>query len=425
MFNIITQYRGLPRQVYFLLIARTIVAMSSFVYPFLTLFLNNRIGMSESEIGNYLFLITMVYIPAALIGGKMADKISRKWVYFAAMVLADISFFIAGFYCSQSFVIYILIAGFFFMNMSMPVLSAMMMDLTRPDNRQECFSLVYLGYNLGFAFGPLIAGLLFENYTQWIFWGQALLNLAAMSLIVIFVKDTMPDQDAIGAIAVDESRTKEFASDEPLFKSLIRSPIVIFFAFFGALYAFAYAQLGFVLPLQMEDIFGIGSGSKYYGAVWSLNGIGVFLLTPVMVLLFKHKNPLFNLAIAGICFAVGLGFYSQTASLPLIYLMAIIWTAGEVMGVTNTGVFIANHSPVTHRARYQSIFDIIQGSGRAVGPMIIGAFLMEHTYNDAWLLIGLLCLVAALAYFIMYKIVVRYKKPPITDEIDTTIKDYI
>ncbi|NLF80653.1 MAG: MFS transporter [Clostridia bacterium] len=403
MIKSITQYRGLPRQIYLLLIARTVIAMSSFIFPFLTLFLSSRLHMSDMEIGRYLLFVSLSYIPAALIGGKLADKLGRKWVYFFSMVFADIACFISGFYYQEAMVIYILIAGFFFMNMGMPVLSAMMMDLTHPGNRQESFSLIYLGYNLGFAFGPLIAGLLFEHYIQWIFWGQALLNLAAMSLIAIFVKDTKPGQNEIEALAQDANRAKERASGESLLQSLFHAPEVLLFALFGSLYAFAYAELGFVLPLQMADIFGAGAGSKLYGVIWSLNGLFVFLLTPLTVLMFKKRPPLLNLSFAGICYLVGMGLYSLISSLPLFYLMVAVWTLGEVVGATNSGVFIANHSPISHRARYQSIYDIIQGSGRAIGPLLVGIFLMSHSYADAWRLVALLCLISAASFYIMYR----------------------
>jgi MFS family permease len=425
MIKSITQYRGLPRQIYLLLIARTVIAMSSFIFPFLTLFLSSRLHMSDMQIGNYLLWVSLSYIPAALIGGKLADKIGRKWVYFFSMVLADIACFISGFYYTDDMVIYILIAGFFFMNMGMPVLSAMMMDLTDPSNRQESFSLIYLGYNLGFAFGPLIAGLLFENYIQWIFWGQAILNLAAMSLIAIFVKDTLPGKCEIASVAADASRVDEQASGETLWRSLLHSPEVLLFALFGSFYAFGYAELGFVLPLQMADLFGTGDGSKLYGIVWSLNGLFVFLLTPLTVLIFKKRHPLLNLAITGICYMVGMGLYALIDTLPLFYLMVVVWTFGEVLGATNSGVFIANHSPISHRARYQSIYDIIQGSGRAVGPMVVGIFLMSHTYMDAWQLVGLMCLIAALAFYIMYRYYKRKEQPPETmaDVADNPVYD--
>ncbi|MGM0675698.1 MAG: MFS transporter [Spirochaetota bacterium] len=42
-----------------------------------------------------------------------------------------------------------------------PATIALATDLSTPDTRQATFSLLYLGHNLGFAVGPLVAGFLF------------------------------------------------------------------------------------------------------------------------------------------------------------------------------------------------------------------------------------------------------------------------
>ena len=131
----LTQYKGLPHQVYIILMARIISAMGMFVYPFLTLFLSSRLGFSEVDIGKFLLIVSMSYIPAAMIGGKLADSLSRKNTYLAAMACSDIALLVAGFLTESISVIYLLLVAFFFMNMSMPIMAAMMMDLTAPVNR--------------------------------------------------------------------------------------------------------------------------------------------------------------------------------------------------------------------------------------------------------------------------------------------------
>lgn len=405
--EIIRQYRGLPRQIYLLLVARIIAAMGAFVFPFLTMFLSGRLGLSEVEIGKYLLLVAASYVPAALLGGKLADRFSRKTIYIGAMVLCDICFFTTGFYCDQLLSIWLILAGYFFMNMGQPVLSAMMMDLTDPSNRQESFSLIYLGLNLGIAFGPLVAGFLFEKYTPWIFWGQAALNLVAMCIIGFFVQDTTPDQSVMEEISADESRAAEAASGETLWQALRRTPVVICFAVLSCAYTFGYAQLSFILPLQMEDVYGLAMGSKYIGSMWSLNGLAVFLGTPLFVLLLKKLSPLLNLSLAGLCFAAGFGLYALSGNLFLFYGLVLVWTAGEIVSATNSGVFIANHAPVSHRARFQSIYDIIHGTGRALGPLLMGYFLAVNSKAAAWMLVGGLCLLAAAGFFAMYRVAER------------------
>lgn len=433
------QYRGLPRQIYVLLGARIITAMGAFVYPFLTFFLSSRLHFSETEIGKYLLIVAVSCAPAALLGGKLADRFNRKRMYITMDITADVLFILAGFNCNSLSVVYFILFGYFFYNMGMPALSAMMMDFTNPSNRQESFSLVYLGYNLGFAIGPLVAGLLFEKYIHWIFWGQAMLGFAAMFLILFGISNTgksgcnkqnsVPEKKSShmesvleetvteevihpedrlawdAAYQLDESLEERITAESggSLFSQLGKHPIVMLFAAFASVYAFAYAQMGYIMPLHMSDLFGVGAGSKYYGVICSLNGIAVVIATPFVVLWFKRFNPIFNLAVCGICYGIGFGAYAVFNNLIMIYLLVFIWTAGEALASTNTGVFIANHAPVTHRARFQSIYDLIQGTGRALGPLLMGVYLTGHTIPEAWLLTGSLCLLAVLGYLGMFQ----------------------
>ena len=408
--KMIDQYKGLPREVYVILVARIISAMGMFVYPFLTLFLSSRIGFSETKIGMFMLVISLSYIPAAMIGGKLADHFNRKTTYLVAMLLSDIALLAAGFQSDSFAVVYWLILSFFFMNMSMPILAAMMMDLTAPSNRQESFSLTYLGINIGGAIGPMIAGLLFENHTAWIFFGEALLNLVALTLIFLLIKDTKPDEATLAAIATDTSRSSEAASSETLLRVLLRSPLLLFFAACASVLAFGYSQVSFMLPLQMEDIFGIGDGARYFGMLFSLNCIVVVIGTPFLVLLTKRNSPIANMAVSGILYMIGFGLYAVTERLLLFAFFVVIWTCGEIVSATNTGVYIANHSPVTHRARFQSIFDIIQGTGRAIGPLVIGYYLIAHTIPESWILVAILCLFASIALYGLYRFERRHRR---------------
>jgi MFS family permease len=402
--RILTQYKGLPKSIYIILVARIIGAIGMFVYPFLTLFLSSKLGLSEMEIGRFLLLVSLSYIPAAIIGGKLADRFNRKNTFLVAMVCSDIALLAAGFLTGSIAIVYLLLVAFFFANMCHPILAAMMMDLTAPENRQESFSLVYLGINIGGAIGPMAAGFMFEKYTSWIFWGEAILNLIALTLILAFIRDTKPGEDDIKRIANDAARKAEAASQDSMLRILLRSPIMICFAVCASMLAFSYSQVSFMLPLQMGDLFGISSGAKYYGALCSLNCIVVVVATPVLVLVTKRNSPLLNMSISGILYMFGFGLYSVANYLAIFYILTVVWTLGEIASATNTGVYIANHSPVTHRARFQSIFDIVQGTGRALGPLTMGYFLMSHTIPEAWRVVGALCLIAAIALIILRRI---------------------
>lgn len=393
----ITQYQGLPKQIYVLFIARTINSLGFFIFPFMTLFLSSRIGFSESDIGIFLFLASVVYIPGAIIGGKLADYFSRKYTYIFATLAANIIFFTCGFLGNSILIPFLLIPAFFFNSIASTGSSAMLMDLTDPTNRQESFSIMYLGMNIGVAIGPLIAGLLFENYTSWIFWGDALSGILAIGLVLMFVTDTKPTYEDYEKI-LNSGRKDEAAVKGSVLSILLKKPILLSFVILCAILSFAYAQTGFTLPLQLSQDFGIGIGARFFGILMSVNGIVVVLFTPIIVALTKKINPIINLIIASFLYMIGFGMYAYTKSLNTFIIFAVVWTIGEVLSATNTGVYIANRTPISHRARLQAIYEIIQGTGRAIGPMVVGWYLMGNTIAESWLLIGGLCLLATFAF---------------------------
>ena len=428
--KMIDQYRGLPRPVYMLMIARLIIATGTFVYPFLTMFLSSRIGMDDQQVSRYLLLVALAQLPANLLGGKLADRFPRKLVYGTAMLLSASFFALSGFFCQHSFVVYLILVGYFFSNMSHPVLSAMIMDSTDDSNRQESFSLVYLGFNLGYAIGPMIAGLLFEEHTPWIFWGQAILVSSAVLLVLLQMPLLAPgrsmaqrpipsresDRTAESAYGSESTRRLEpaepaytsapapvpLAADQSataqvgLWKLLRHDPVIWIFGLCLTTFGVAYAQITYLLPLDLELTQGVSGASTSISLVWSLNGAVVFLASPLVVLLTKKNPPVLNCALGGLFYMLGFGGTAFIQGrLWFLLPFVVIWSAGEILCNTNSGVFIANHAPASHRARYQSIYDVIQNLGKAAGPLLMGFFLLWHSYRQGWILVSLLCLLAA------------------------------
>lgn len=400
-FPLLDQYRGLATSVYVLTLARFISALGQFIFPFLTMFLSSRMHLSDQQISYFLLVTYLAMIMAAPCGGRLADRFNRKYVYIILTLIGE-SFFIAtGFLLEKPAAVALIICGYFFIYATGPILSALMMDLTPPHQRQESFSLVYLGFNLGYAFGPLIAGLLFIHHTAWLFWGQALMGMASLLLLALYIRDARPDRAALEAIAADPSRRREQASSASWLRQLLSDPRFLLFCLLTAMFAFSYSQMAYILPLDMARIFGVESGSRAYGLVWSVNAALVVALTPLVVLLSRRKPPLFNMIIAALCYTVGFGAYAWARQLWLIYALAVLWSLGEVYCFANASVFMAGHAPATHRARYQSVYEALNAAGRASGPLLMGRFLIGRAYNQGWLLAGAVCLLAAAGFLLM------------------------
>lgn len=74
-------YSGLSRSIYILAIVRVVNAMGNFVYPFLTLFLTEHIGLSTEKAGTYFMISAIAQGIGSMIGGKLTDKFGRKKLY--------------------------------------------------------------------------------------------------------------------------------------------------------------------------------------------------------------------------------------------------------------------------------------------------------------------------------------------------------
>ena len=399
-FKFFKSYTKLPRNVFILFIASVINSAGSFVYPFLAMFLTIKLGYSEYFAGLMLTLVIVAEGLGRLIGGKFADWIGRKIVIIVlSLIGAVIYIFIVFIKMSYLIMILIILAGFI-KSGAFPAINALIIDATTKKNRNDAFSLIYLGHNIGFAVGPLTAGFLFVNHISLIFLIDALTTIAALIPVIFFVKETLNVKEGIYLDQTGVS-INERAEKGNVVKIFFKKPILYGFAFISIIFSFVYAQSTYSLPIYLESIFG-DLGPKLYGFLMTVNAVIVILITMLLIAVIKKINPIINISLAGVLFAVGFGmlFYSKIYAFFII--STIIWTLGEIINSVSSNVLIANYSPVTHRGRFNAIIYFISGAGFAVGPLMMGLYIKFYGIKNIWILIFILALFAALLMLILY-----------------------
>jgi MFS family permease len=396
-------YLGLPRSVYVIFFARVVNSMGNFVHPFMTLLLTSKGGMGEETIGLFLLLSSTVQVPGSLLGGKLADKMGRKKIMIIFMGLAALCLIPCAFLLDDKelfqYIPWLLILSSYFGSVAGPASGAMMNDLTLPENRQAAFSLLYMGINVGTALGSIIAGLLFNNFMKFLFIGDAITTLLSILLLALLVKETKPEKEELEQII--EERIEEKAESGGLLKALLKRPALLIFAVFDMFYSFVYAQTNFSLPLQTKLVFGEQLGASYFGTFAMINCLEVIFLTTIITLITRKIRAVYNVAISGIFFAVGFGMLFFVESVWLFVLSTLIWTVGEIINATNIGVYIANHTPITHRGRFNSIINIITGTGGAISPYLMGRFIAGSSVTNVWPIIFVISLIAALSMYLL------------------------
>ncbi|MDD4066207.1 MAG: MFS transporter, partial [Bacilli bacterium] len=200
--KLFSQYKGLRKEIYYLLIGRIITAMGSFVMPLLTLILRRKLDFTPSQITLCLTIFFLISLPAAIIGGKLTDKFKRKTIIIIFDTITVICYIVAGLIPISNLTIGIVMLAAVFAQIEQPAYDALVADFSLPKDRERAYSLGYLGWNLGFIIGPTLGGLLFENYLGLCFIITGIATFATTLICIFFIHEK-------DAIALKEESEKE------------------------------------------------------------------------------------------------------------------------------------------------------------------------------------------------------------------------
>ena len=395
--QLLNPYKGLPKEVYVIFIARIINALGCFVMPLMTIILKDSIGLSNQLVGVYISAAGLLFLPASMIGGKLADTVGRKKVIVFFDVMAAMLYITCSFMEPSMKMIYVIMAASACMVTAGPAHDSLMADITTPQNRESAYALSYMGWNLGFAIGPFIGGMLYENHLPWIFLGDAFTALVSLSLVVLFIKETIHKTEEE---ITDESRVLERREKGSIFAVLLKRPILIYFSLIIFGFNFVYSQWSFLIPLHMLEKFPAYK-AMYYGRLASFNGLIVILFTPLITYYFRKSKGIRRMVYGGLLYAIGFGMLGIFNGLSHFFISAFIFTLGEILLAISTAPFIANHTPASHRGRMSAVIPMIFGMGQTLGPIGMGQILNHTNIELAWLLMGGIGIIFTILMFVL------------------------
>jgi len=155
-----------------------IIGIGSMIFMFFSLLMTRILGFTEFQAGLGFLLMAVSSVGGAIVGGKLADHFGRKRIYMICIVLTSVLYALTSTVAGTRSMIPFIYLSSIIGSASYPILSAMVADSAPEEQRTECFSLLYLAQNLGFAFGPSIGGLLFYHHMDLLFLLQAAIFLA-------------------------------------------------------------------------------------------------------------------------------------------------------------------------------------------------------------------------------------------------------
>lgn len=383
--KLLIPYRGFGTSLWSMFFATMINRFGDFVGSFLALYLSRILGYNTARTGFIISLVFTASVIGSVLSGWVADRLGRKESLILFQGLDAGINLVLSFMVHASWVPSLIILGSLFRGGARPLISAVLTDLAPTDKRKEVFGLQYWSINVGVALGPLVAAVLFERSLPWLFRGDALTTVFSVLLIVTGVQ--IPQECHVAS-------SLEHHDDRRAFLAFVSRPILMAFSGIAFLSNLTYSQTGFGLPMTVSRLMG-NEGPRTMGYLMSLNAIMVILFSIPIARLLRFWTPMRCLFLSGLFYVVGFGMLFFPLSFWGFALSTVIWTIGEIIAATNTGVFLARHSPSNWRASFQSFVGVCYSGGWVIGPLIGGWIIAERSYRSLWLATAGICLLWA------------------------------
>jgi len=404
MKQLFSQYSGLKREIYILFIGKLVTAMGSFVWPMLTFFLTTKLGLSDGMSTLLIATASVLSFPAALLGGKLADKFSRKSIIILFDCLTVSLYLLAAVLPLTIGTAVILFLAGLFQTIESPAYDALNSDYSTSAQREKAYSLSYLGFNLGYIVGASVAGILFQNYLRLAFCINGLAIFVSTVLILFFVHPKNAISEDMQTLAESYSEY-ELPVDEklPVLKVLLQRPVLIYMLILGCFASMPANLVGILLPLQLKDALN-EAGATLYGYLNSLNGFVVIVFTPILTVVLKRLTEIPKTILGLLLFVGGIALFSAGTAATVLFVGMFVFTLGEVVSVLGSNPYASRRIPASHRGRVGGISSVIHSLFSSLTQYLISFMLIasQSNYRLLWTIFIVLGLVSAGCYAFLY-----------------------
>jgi DHA1 family tetracycline resistance protein-like MFS transporter len=341
-------------------------------------FLSPELGADKLDVA---YIIVAYAVGAGLCApfwGRLSDRIGRKPVIMICLAGAALSYVMLGL-ASALWMVYVARAFAGLMAGNVGVASAMMADITGPENRARGMGMIGAAFGLGLVLGPMLGGLLSGDQP-----GFALpcavagvMSVLAMIAAAIFLPESLtPDKRA--ANKAHQQGGESGSTYRMLREGGNRLLVLQFF-----LHNLCVSSLTYMFPLWAGDT--LGWGARQVGIVFGIQGAimavmqGGFMGVMVRVL---GELQLLRIAVSALVIGLAIGVFADTMFMMIGSIFIAMTGATLCMPLLNT--IISHRSPVMIRGRMLGVSGAAASWGRVVGPLLAGFNLALFGYHGAW-----------------------------------------
>jgi len=393
--------KRLDRNIWIRFLGETITGVMMFmIAPYLVLYYSDKLD-SYVQVGVILATGPIMALIGSVVGGRLADLYGRKPVMMTAIVGDALA--LVGFAFADTFWPLLLLNAMLGLTNSLfhPAASAMVADVTEPEQLNEAFGLLRMGHNIGAAFGPLLGSAVLFLDRQYIFFAAAVVFGLYALVLAKFIRETLP-----------ETTEHETLSNQDVLRIFAQDRVFLVFIFAGIFISMGFAIVESMLPLFLrESLPTFTDRQNPFAYLLALNGIMVVLFQfPIASKL--GQKPFGNVMLAGATvFGVGMMLLAVVPRLlyslgtPYLMLVSVLlavyafYTLGEMIMSPVQQTFIAMIAPENMRGAYNGAASIQWLIGGVTAPLFASLFFNRGAGHVALLLVGIASCVSGLIYW--------------------------
>ena len=349
-----------------MIVSLTIVVSRAITSPLLTLFLSNKLGLDQQDVGLLLGIAVFTATLLALYGGYIIDRLEKRRLLILAMLSSAIGFVLLTFaenlYLTTLTVVITETASALFLIGSKAILS----ENLPIGQRAKAFSLRYTLTNIGYATGPMLGVVIAGVYPI-----APFLIAGGIAFASIFLMTGIPsDAASKPALAPPPSFLKTL-------KTLKNDRTLIMFTGGCLLSTVVHGRFTLYLSQYLLVTHDSKRALQIMAALLACNAITVILLQ-YQIGRFLDREKLRHWIAAGTgLFILGLVGFSLADDMLTWCVAMFIFTLGEMIIYPAEFLFVDTLAPEELRGSYYGAQNLA-ALGGALSPVICG-YLLLHT----------------------------------------------
>lgn len=374
------------------------------LYPFFALYLTKKFEIGMSTVGILFAVFSISGMVGSALGGALADRMGRKWVIVASLLLSSLSALGMGFAPTLAVFVAVSVIVGTLSSIGGPAHEAVVADLLPPDKRAEGYGIIRMVFNIAVIIAPPIAGLLVSKSYLTLFIVDAVISLIAAAIVMLFLPETKPEAHAAEK---PESMRQTFAG----YARVLKDKSFVLFIGVTVLMTLVYMNMNTTLGVFLRDHRGLREVA--YGSLLSINAILVVALQFWITHKLEKYKPLLMMAAGTFLYAIGFAMYGFVTGYALFVTAMVIITIGEMVVAPFGQSIVASFAPEDMRGRYMAVSGLTWSIAFTVGPFFAGLLLDGPNPNMLWFISGFIGLLATLGFIWLNQ---RHHTPTLPEE---------